>query len=720
MQKLRCAGKASFIQIKAIIALILHPKTEKIIMKAILTSAVCSSLLLLSGCTDTESKKSEQVTELPLKKSALASGIQQQNMDTSIRPQDNFYRYVNGGWLNANTIPSDKTSIGSFYDLRDDADNNVKAIIEELAATEGLTTGSDEQKVADLFRSYMNQEKRDALGIKPLEPTLTDIDSLSSKSDLMAFFGKYQRIGITVPLYMYISVDAKDSANYATHVWQGGLGLPDKDYYFNEEARFVELRSGYLAHIEQMFNLAGLPAGKSAAETIMAIETKLAGYHWTRVQSRDSEKRYNKFETAKLKDLTGDIDWSTYLAAADIADQENLIVNQPDFIQGLGSVIAKTSLDDWKTYLKFHTLSSFSSYLTAELDNENFEFFSKLLNGRQEQRPQWKRGVSVVNSNLGEVIGKVYVGRHFKPEAKSRMSVLVENLRSAYGTSIDELEWMSDNTKKAAQIKLAAFTPKIGYPDKWEDYSALNIDGEDLVGNIMRSAKLGYQKEVEKLGGPIRKWEWGMTPQTVNAYYSPTMNEIVFPAAILQPPFFNMEADDAVNYGGIGAVIGHEMGHGFDDQGSKYDAEGNLRNWWTEQDLKEFANRTAQLVEQYDAYKPFDDLHVNGKLTLGENIGDLSGVTIAYKAYKASLNGEEAPIIDGLTGEQRFFMGYAQIWRAKFVEKTLRNRVATDSHSPGEFRALGSLSNMNEFYEAFDVKEGDAMFIAPEKRVKIW
>ncbi|REL35157.1 M13 family metallopeptidase [Thalassotalea euphylliae] len=686
-------------------------------MKTILSSAICSSLLLLAGCNATSESAT---TETSFKQTALASGISQANMDMSVRPQDNFYRYVNGGWLKATEIPGDKTAIGSFYDLRDEADENVKAIIEELAATPNLQAGSDEQKVADLFRAYMDQEKRNGLGIMPIKPILNDIKALKNKSDLMAFFGQYQSVGVTSPMYLYIGVDAKDSSRYATHVWQGGLGLPDKDYYFNDAERFVDLRAGYKAHIAKMFALAGFDNGEKAAETVLALETKMAEYHWTRVQSRDSEKRYNKFETANLKSVSENIDWSAYLAAQGVASQKDLIVNQPDFIEGFGKVLAETPLADWQTYLKFHTLSAYSSYLTADLDNENFEFFSKQLSGRKEQRPQWKRGVSVVNSNLGEVIGKVYVSRHFKPEAKARMSELVENLRSAYGKSIDNLAWMSDETKQAAQVKLAAFTPKIGYPDKWEDYSSLMIKGDDLVGNIIRSGKVSHQKEVEKLGGPIRKWEWGMTPQTVNAYYNPTVNEIVFPAAILQPPFFNMGADDAVNYGGIGAVIGHEMGHGFDDQGSRYDADGNLRNWWTENDLAEFQKRAANLVEQYDGYQVFEDLNVNGKLTLGENIGDLSGVTIAYKAYKASLNGKEAPVIDGLTGDQRFFMGYAQIWRSKIVEKSMRNRVATDPHSPGEFRALGSLSNMDEFYQAFDVKEGDAMYIAPEQRVKIW
>jgi predicted metalloendopeptidase len=674
----------------------------------------------MSGCNNTPASvakstpKSENVQ-------TLVTGITKANIDSSVRPQDNFYQYVNGGWLKNSEIPGDKTAIGSFYDLRDEADDNVKAIIEKLAKADSLAAGSDEQKVADLFKSFMDIESRNTAGIKPISPLLDEITRLTNRKEIANFFGKYQAIGVISPLQLYISVDAKDSSSYASHVWQGGLGLPDKDYYVNDGERFVKLRSGYLAHIENMFNLAGLQDGKSAANKIMAIETKLAEHHWTRVQSRDSEKRYNKFDVALLgKTVTDKFDWKTYLRASGVIKQKELIINQPDFAAGFGEVFESTSVNDWKTYLTFHTLSQFSSYLTAELDNENFDFFSKQLSGRNEQRPMWKRGVGVVNSNLGEVIGKVYVGKHFTPQAKSRMGQLVENLRNAYGKSIDNLEWMSNDTKKAAHVKLAAFTPKIGYPDKWEDYSSLTIKSDDLIGNIMRSGEVSHEKEVSKLGGPIRKWEWGMTPQTVNAYYNPTVNEIVFPAAILQPPFFNMKADEAVNYGGIGAVIGHEMGHGFDDQGSKYDAEGNLRNWWTKEDLAAFKKRADNLVAQYADYEVFDGLNVNGELTLGENIGDLSGVTIAYKAYKASLNGKEAPVIDGLTGDQRFFMGYAQIWRSKIVEKSMRNRVATDPHSPGEFRALGSLSNMTEFYKAFDVKEGDKMYIAPENRVKIW
>lgn len=690
-------------------------------MKKIITSALCSSLLLVTSCSnDVQNSDTILSARSNSISTPLLSGIDKQNMDTSIRPQDNFYRYINGGWLKNTTIPGDKTSIGSFYDLRDEADNNVKSIIEELAATPDLVLGSDEQKVADLFRSYMNIEQRNNLGITPIASLLTEIKALTNKDQLAAFFGQYQSVGVGSPLAFYVSVDAKDSSRYATYLWQSGLGLPDKDYYVNDTERFVKLRSGYLTHIENMFRLAGLDEGKKAASTVMAIETKLANFHWTRVETRDSDKRYNKFKISELKSLTDTFNWQAYLTAQGVAKQKDLIVNQPSYIKGFGKVFADTALADWQTYLIFHTLSNFSGDLTTDLDNESFDFYSKQLSGRNEQRPMWKRGVAIVNNTLGEVIGKVYVSRHFTAEAKTRMNQLVENLRDAYGNSITELEWMSDATKQAAQVKLASFDPKIGYPNKWRDYAALEIKAEDLVGNMIRSGKTEHNKEIAKLGSAIDKQEWAMTPQTVNAYYNPTKNEIVFPAAILQPPFFNLAADDAVNYGGIGAVIGHEMGHGFDDQGSKYDGEGNLRNWWTEDDLSAFKQRADNLVEQYNKYAVFDDLTVNGKLTLGENIGDLSGVTIAYKAYKASLKGKEAPVIDDLTGDQRFFIGYAQIWRSKMVEKSMRNRVATDSHSPGEFRALGSLSNMPEFYKAFNVKAGDSMYIAPENRVKIW
>ena len=438
-------------------------------MKTIITSAVCSSLLLLSACNNnTESTETSKPAMPAMQKTALASGIDKANMDLSVRPQDNFYRYVNGAWLNSSEIPGDKTSIGSFYDLRDEADDNVKVIIEELAATPNLKMGSDEQKVADLFRSFMDTDARNAAGITPIQPIFDNINSLKDKNELATFFGENQKIGVSSPLAFYISVDAKDSTRYATHVWQSGLGLPDRDYYFNEADRFTALRKGYVAHIENMFNLAGLKDGKAAAQTVMAIETKLAGFHWTQVESRDSSKRYNKFDVADLNTVTDKFNWNAFLEAQGVTAQKDLIINQPSFVKGFGETFAATSLADWKTYLTFHTLSNFSGSLTADLDKENFDFYSKQLSGRKEQRPMWKRGVSVVNSNLGEVIGKVYVGRHFVPEAKTRMTQLVENLRGAYGASIDELEWMSEPTKKAAHVKLASFDPKIGYPNKWK------------------------------------------------------------------------------------------------------------------------------------------------------------------------------------------------------------------------------------------------------------
>lgn len=688
-------------------------------MKTLLTSAMCSSLLLLTACNDT-STQADQAPVVETTKTVLASGIERANMNTEIRPQDDFYLHVNGGWLNSHPMPSDKTAIGSFYDLRDKSDDDVKAIIEELAAAKDLVPGSDEQKVADLFRAYMDVDSLNAAGIKPIAPMLAEIAALKTKDDLAKYFASSQIKGISVPLAYYVSIDAKQSSRYVGHATQYGLGLPDRDYYFNEEERFVKMRADYVAHIEKMFALAGIENPNAAAQSIMDLETKIAKAQWTRVQRRDSEKRYNKFNVADLNTVSENFNWNLWLETLGVSDQADIIIGQPDYAKAIGDLVANEDMATWQTYLNWQVINGFSSYLNEDITKQNFEFYGKNINGQQEQKPRWKRGVSVVNSNLGEIIGKVYVKRHFTPEAKDRMTTLVENLRDAYGESIDSLEWMSDDTKKAARVKLAAFTPKIGYPNKWEDYSDISISADNLVANIISADTVGHAKQLEKLAGPIRKWEWHMTPQTVNAYYNPTVNEIVFPAAILQAPFFNLQADDAVNYGGIGAVIGHEMGHGFDDQGSKYDAEGNMKNWWTEKDLAEFKQRADQLIAQYDAYKPFDDLHVNGALTLGENIGDLSGVTIAYRAYKNSLNGNEAPVIDGLTGDQRFFMGYAQIWRGKRTEEGLRQRVATDPHSPGHFRAIGSLSNMPEFIEAYGVKEGDGMYIAPEKRVKIW
>ncbi|WP_028109781.1 M13 family metallopeptidase [Ferrimonas futtsuensis] len=687
-------------------------------MKRVIIGGLCASALLVAGCAQNETSQPTAVAQAVQKQ--LSSGIEFQNFDTTVRPQDDFYSYVNGTWMKTTEVPADRTSSGAFYDLREKARDDVKVIIEELAGMPGLKAGSDEQKVGDLYRSFMDTDTIEQLGLNPLKPEMSKIAAIDSRDDVVAYFAHSQMIGAGTPMAFYVNVDAKNSERYATHIWQAGLSLPDRDYYFNEGERFVKIREGFLAHMEKMFTMAGVANPADAAKTVMAIETALAKGHWTRVESRDSAKRYNKYQVADLSKLSANIDWNGYLKVIGGDKQPDIIINQPSYIETLGQVLADNSVEDWKTYLNWHLLTSYASLLPKQFDDENFAFFSRQLNGQEVQKERWKRAVSLVSGNLGEVVGKVYVEKHFPPEAKARMSELVENLRKAYGASIDELDWMSPETKVKAKEKLAAFTPKIGYPDKWEDYSALEIKADELIGNSIRSSLVSHDKDLEKLGGPIRRYEWHMTPQTVNAYYSPVMNEIVFPAAILQPPFFNMNADDAVNYGGIGAVIGHEMGHGFDDQGSRYDKDGNLKNWWTESDLKAFQKRGSALVAQYDGYQVFPDLNVNGKLTLGENIGDLSGATIAYKAYKMSLEGKEAAVMDGLTGDQRFFIGWGQIWRGKYKEQALRNRVATDPHSPSQFRANGPLSNMDEFYSQFDVKEGDAMYLPPEKRVKIW
>jgi putative endopeptidase len=498
------------------------------------------------------------------------------------------------------------------------------------------------------------------------------------------------------------------------------LGLPDREYYFKEGEASEEIRTKYLAHIERMFGLAGLQNAKEQAKIVYDLETKLAEQHMKKEKTRDMVALYNKIPVNELSELMPKFDWQTMLSEAQLSDIDGLVVTQLDYMKALDGIIAETDLDTWKSFLRWGLINSTAGILSTEMDKANFEFYGKTLYGTEEQRPQWRRAVATVNAHLGEVIGKVYVKEHFAPEAKERMMELVQNLLRAYEISIKELDWMTEETKKEALDKLSKFTPKIGYPDKWRDYSALTIDENDLFGNTKRSADLQYQQMLDKQKGPVQKHEWAMNPQTVNAYYNPPMNEIVFPAAILQPPFFNMEADDAVNYGGIGAVIGHEIGHGFDDSGSTFDGDGVLRNWWTDHDKDEFKNRTKMLIDQYDGFQALEDLHVNGEFTLGENIGDLGGISIALKAYELSLEGKEAPVIDGFTGRQRVFLGFAQIWANKYRDEALRNQIETDPHSPAHFRTNGPLPNVPEFYEAFDIKETDKMYLPPEKRVKIW
>ncbi len=653
---------------------------------------------------------------------APVSGIDTQFIDTSVRPQDDFFTYLNGKWLKETEIPSDKASWGTFMKLRDDTTPQIKSIIEAAQADKSAKLGSETQKIGDLYASYMDEARREALGTKPLNSELQKIRTLKDKKGLPTLVAHLSKIGVSTPYGIYVSQDMRKSTEHVVYISQSGLGMPDRDYYLKQDdAKLAEVRAKYLTHVEKTLALAGEKDAAAQAKAIVDFETELAKVQWTRVENRDPVKRYNKMSVAELGKLAPGYDWKAALGASGIGNKvDTIIVNQPSYFQGLNEVLAKTELSTLKSYFEWQLLREFSPLLSKAFVDQSFSFYGTALSGVAEQAPLWKRGVGTVESALGEAVGKLYVKEHFPAERKARMEELVKNLIVAYGQSIDNLEWMSPTTKKEARAKLAKFTPKIGYPDKWRDYSKLSIKRDDLVGNAMRTATFRYNYQLNKLGKLVDRTEWGMTPQTVNAYYRSTTNEIVFPAAILQPPFFDMRADDAVNYGAIGAVIGHEIGHGFDDKGSQSDGDGNLRDWWTDADRAAFKTRTDKLVKQFNGFSPLPGYNVNGELTLGENIGDNAGLSIAYKAYKISLHGQPAPVIDGLTGDQRFFMGFGQVWRSKMREAQQINQVKTDPHSPGQFRANGTVMNMPEFYEAFGVKPGDKMYLAPQDRVLIW
>ena len=673
-----------------------------------------AALLVLSACGQ------EPATEVETEAApVLHSGIDTSDIDPTIRPGDDFYAYLNGEWVEEFELPADKSNYGTFTMLRDKSQEDVKAII-DMAATGDFAKGTDEQKVGDLYKSYLDMETRNARGTEPLQPELDRIAAISSHDELAVYFAGALKRGYGMPFVLAQIADMKDPGNYGLYTFQAGLGLPDREYYFNDDERSAALRDEYVAHIAKMFELAGFEGGTESAEIIMALETRIAGQHMKKEDARDFANNYNKVATEDLGTVMPTFNWGGFLAEAGAAEIDALIVLQTDYMAELDTIIQDTDLGTWKTYLEWTALNTRASVLDEALDNQNFAFYRAALSGIEEQEEDWRRAVSSVNGTLGEVVGKVYVKNHFPPEAKERMLELVGNLVAAYEKSIKELDWMGDETKTQALEKLHKFEPKIGYPDEWRDYSALDIEVDDLFGNIERAALAEYQRRLDRQGGPVDRAEWGMTPQTVNAGYNPTMNQITFPAAILQPPFFDMRADDAVNYGAIGAVIGHEIGHGFDDKGSTFDGDGALRDWWTDEDRAEFENRTGKLVDQFSAYAPFDDLNVNGEFTLGENIGDLGGLSIGLLAYKMSLNGEEPPMLDGYTGEQRALLGWAQVWRRKYRDEELRRRIATDPHSPAEYRVNGIVRNMPEFYEAFGVTEGDALYLPPEERVKIW
>lgn len=646
-------------------------------------------------------------------------GIELANLDMGVRPQDDFFQHVNGTWLENTQIPADKSNYGSFIQLADEAEANIRAIIEESAA-EDLPNGTDGQKLGDFYASFMNEEAIEERGLQPLDAAFDRIDRIASHADVVEYFGYSQAARVQSPIAFFVGQDAKNSEEYISYVSQSGLGMPDRDYYFKDDERFVQIRAAYLKHVERMLAMADIADPASAARTIMNLETRIAEHHWTRVQNRDRDSTYNKVDLPDASELAPRLDWQAFMNAADVGRVEEFVIRQPSYLQALDRLVFETPVEDWKTYSKWKLIRRWAPNLPQRFVDENFDFYERTLRGTEDLPPRWKRGVSTVQGALGEMLGSVYVERHFQAEKKARMDELVANLRRAFEISIDGLEWMGDETKQQAQEKLAKFTPKIGYPDEFKDYSDLEVRGDDLVGNVMRSNAVEYRRMIDKLGSPVDRNEWFMTPQTVNAYYSSSRNEIVFPAAILQPPFFNVDADDATNYGAIGAVIGHEFSHGFDDQGRKSDGDGNLREWWTKDDETEFKRRAEGLVAQYDGFNPIDDMHVNGEMTLGENIGDLAGLTMAYRAYKLSLNGQEAPVIDGYTGDQRFFMGWAQVWQRRYRDDELRRRLLTDPHSPSEYRTNGILTNMPEFVAAFDVQPGDGMYKAPDERVKIW
>ncbi len=662
---------------------------------------------------------------------AAPSGIDRTGLDPAVRPQDDLFRHVNGNWLAEHEIPADRAMDGAFRALYDQAEVDVRAIVNDCAeaVAAGTATGTQAQ-VGGLFESFMDVAAIAAAGVDPLEADLALIDAAQDLAGLTAALGALQRTGGASAVGFWVDNDAKDPDRYVTYLVQSGLGLPDEAYY--REDQYAPVRAKYVPHIARMLTLAGaVPAGRTAddaAERILALETALAAHHWDVVKDRDADLTYNPMPLRRLAEDAAGFDWLgwTHALGAPAGSMADVVVREPEFATGFAALWQSLPLADWKAWLTYHVITARAPYLTDEIVEANFDFYGRTLSGAQEVRDRWKRGVALVQGALGEAVGEQYVARHFPPGHKARMEGIVATLVEAYRRSITDLDWMTAETKAKALAKLDAFTPKIGYPVRWRDYSGLVIDPADVVGNVRRAQAFDQDWQLGKIGKPMDRDEWFMTPQTVNAYYNPGMNEIVFPAAILQPPFFFPDSDDAVNYGGIGAVIGHEIGHGFDDQGSKYDGTGRLEDWWTAEDRTEFERRTAALIAQYDAYRPAqlaaDGPHVNGGLTIGENIGDLGGLAIAIKAYAIALGRpvDEAPVLDGLTGLQRVFIGWAQAWREKGRDEEVVRRLATDPHSPAEFRCNGVVRNIDEFVRAFDVRPGDALYVAPEDRVRIW
>ncbi len=639
---------------------------------------------------------------------AGVTGIDPAAMDKAVRPQDDLFRFVNGTWLANTPFPAEYASAGVGIMLFEKAQSDVQAILLE-----------DRGQLGAMYASFMDEATAESRGIAPLKPLFAEIDALAGPSDLARWFGLAQGRGISTPLGVYVYPDARNSTHNVAYVNQDGLGLPNRDYYLKTEDTYVEYRKKYVDYLAKLLALAGESDGPARAARILELETKIATDQWTPVENRDPVKTYNKHSLESAAKLAPEFDWSAWFAATGLPAGD-FVIRQPSYTTGLGRQLRESDLAAWKDYLKVRTIGAYARVLSAPFVEASFDFNSKTLRGVETLRPRWKRAVQETDNAMGEAIGAAYVARHFPPEAKARMVKLVDNLLAEFDRGIDQLDWMSAATKAEAHGKLRKIKVKIAYPDKWRDYAGLEIRRDDLVGNVMRANQFEWEWQAARAGQPKDPTEWFMTPQTVNAYYLPTNNEIVFPAAFLQPPYFNMQADDAANYGAIGSVIGHEISHGFDDKGRQYDGDGNLRDWWTAEDDAKFKAKAAGLIQQYSAFQALPGLNVNGELTLGENIGDLSGAAVAYRAYLRSLGGAEPPVIDGYTGAQRIFLGYGQAWRTKWRDGLMREVVLTVPHAPSEFRANGVVANMDEFYAAFGVKEGDKLWRPAAERVKIW
>jgi predicted metalloendopeptidase len=649
------------------------------------------------------------------------SGVDAAAIDASVRPQDDFFRYSQGKWLKDVEIPSDRSSWGAFNVAQDNVETQIRTLIEQAAQDKSARPGSEAQKMGDFYTSYLDEKHRNALGLAPLKAERARVAALKDTKQVAALIARFDRIGAGAPVNMSVHQDNRNSTRYIVDLNQSGLGMPNRDYYLLDDAKLVDTRAKYLAHIEKMLALAGHKDAGTEAAHIVALETEIAKAQWSAVENRDPVKGYNKVGVAQLKTVMPGFDWSAWLKGTGVAGKIDAVnISQPSYLARLDSIIANTPVDVWKSYFEFRLISAYAPYLSQDFVDESFAFRGAVLSGTKVNRPLDKRAIAEINRDLGEVVGKAYVKAYFPAERKQQVQEMVQNFLAAFKERIDTLDWMTPETKKQAHAKLAKINVKVGYPDRWRDYSKLAIAKGDLVGNVMRSREFSHERQVAKLGKPVDRSEWEMTPQTVNAYYSPEMNEVVFPAARLQSPLYDPNAEPAINYGAVGISIGHEISHAFDDQGAQFDGDGNLRNWWTKDDSEKFAAKGKVLVAQYGAYSPVQGYNVNGELTLGENIADNAGAIMASRAYRISLKGKPAPVVDGFTAEQRIFMGLAQARRGKARDAALIAQVKSDPHSPSEFRVNGSLRNHPGFYEAFDVKPGDKMYLAPEQRVIFW